>query len=274
MPDSISIDLDAFNNEALIDERVAAVDVSARGALRTALNYLYKADGPINLPRDRLLTAEPHLGLAEKIVIRWLYTRTNGSLRKTYGADALRAARSSRYRCGVCGFSDVRVLNIDHVDGRVEGTAFACLCANCHTIKSRESDWSGEKQRPAEAAVESTMCAHDIGDESNLKSITKQLCPVCHSDVENNARYPKYVCQACASKASSSDGRLLIFSNAGLSGGLTARFADTGESYVGSQCYIDGFPCRADEAYFGGIVIEALDPKVRCAPINSASAIK
>lgn len=159
MPDTISIDFEAFNNDARVDDRVAAVDVAARGALRTALNYLYKDDGPINLPRDRLLTAEPHLGPAEKIVIRWLYTRTNGSLRKSYGADALRAARSSRYRCEVCGFSDVRVLNIDHVDGRVEGTAFACLCANCHTIKSRESDWSGEKQRPEEPAADSHQLA-------------------------------------------------------------------------------------------------------------------
>lgn len=82
MPDTISIDLEAFNNDALVDDRVAAVDVAARGALRTALNYLYKDDGPINLPRGRLLTVEPHLDLAEKIVIRWLYTRTNGSLRK------------------------------------------------------------------------------------------------------------------------------------------------------------------------------------------------
>lgn len=260
MPDSTSIDLEAFNNDALVDERVAAADVSARGALRTALNYLYKDNGPINLPRNRLLAAEPYLGLAEKIVIRWLYTRTNGSLRKTYGVDALRAARSSRYRCEVCGFSDVRVLNIDHVDGRIKGTAFACLCANCHTIKSRDSDWSGEKQYPATAAAESTTCADDIAVGRTLRSITKQLCPVCRSDVEESERYPKYVCQACASKASSSDGRRLIFSNAGLSGGLTARFADTGEPYIGGRCYIEGIPCRADEAYFGGIVIETLEP--------------
>lgn len=263
MPDSISINLEAFNNTALVDERVAATDVSARGALRTALNYLYKDDGPINLPRGRLLAAEPHLHLAERIVIRWLYTRTNGSLRKTYGVDALRAARSSRYRCEACGFSDVRVLNIDHVDGRVEGTAFACLCANCHTIKSRESDWSGVKQHPAEVAEESTMCADDIDVGCNLNSITKQRCPVCYSDVEKNYRYPKYVCQACTAKAASSDGRRLIFNNAGLSGGLTARFADTGELYMGSRCYIEGLPCRVDEARFGGIVIEALDPTAR-----------
>jgi len=142
----ISIDTAAFNNDTLIAERVAAAADRDRGALRTTLNYLYMDDGPVNLPRKRLLAAEPHLSLAERIIVRWLYTRTNGNLRRTYGADALRAARTGRYRCQVCGFSDVRVLNIDHVDGRIAGTAFACLCANCHTIKSRKCDWSGKKQ--------------------------------------------------------------------------------------------------------------------------------
>jgi hypothetical protein len=36
-------------------------------------------------------------------------------------------------------------MNLDHVNGRVAGTPFACLCANCHTIKSRANDWNGEK---------------------------------------------------------------------------------------------------------------------------------
>jgi hypothetical protein len=98
----------------------------------------------VNLPRERLLVAEPHLQAAERVVIRWLYTRTNGNLRSSYGASALRAARDSRYRCEACNFGDVRVLNLDHVNGHVANSPFACLCANCHTIKSRESDWTGE----------------------------------------------------------------------------------------------------------------------------------
>lgn len=146
--DSLIIDGDAFNNSELTESRVAAVDASERGALRTALNFLYKDGGPVNLPRTRLIAAVPYLSLAEKTVIRWLYTRTNGNLRKTYGGTALIAARTSRYRCDTCGFGDVRSLNIDHVDGRITGTAFACLCANCHAIKSRRFDWSGKKREP------------------------------------------------------------------------------------------------------------------------------
>lgn len=145
MPTPLVINAAAFNDRARIEVRVAAVDKTAQGALRTALTYLYLDDGPTNLPRPRLVVAEFHLDATERIVVRWLATRTSGSLRKTYGAQALLAARRSRYRCEACGFADVRTLNIDHVDGRVVGTAFACLCANCHAIKSRKLDWTGVK---------------------------------------------------------------------------------------------------------------------------------
>ena len=146
MQQVIAIDATRFNNNGHVESRLAAVRTEEQGALRTALSYLYLDDGPINLPRLRLLAAESHLDATERIVIRWLYTRTNGSLRSEYGADALRAARASRYRCETCGFADVRVLNLDHVNGRTAGTPFACLCANCHTIKSREKDWTGNSR--------------------------------------------------------------------------------------------------------------------------------
>ena len=141
----LAIELARFNNDEHIEARVAAVPSSDCGALRSALRYLYKDDGPVNLPRDRLLTAERYLEAAERLLVRWLSTRSNGNLRSSYGTASLVAARTSRYRCEVCAFADVRVLNLDHVNGRVTGTPFACLCANCHAIKSRESDWTGEK---------------------------------------------------------------------------------------------------------------------------------
>ncbi len=64
----------------------------------------------------------------------------------------------------------------------------------------------------------------------------------------------------CLAKASSADGRLLRLGNAGLSGGIVAQFADTGEVYSSNGCYIDGVRCYADEAHFGGVVIEPTDP--------------
>ena len=147
MTNPMAIDLERFNNKPYIEERVLVADPADRGSLKTALSYLYIDGGPINLPRDRQKLAEKYLEEAEKILIRWLATRTNGSERKNYGSRALIAARSTRYRCQQCGFSDVRCLNLDHIDGRVDGTEFACLCANCHTIKSRQKDWSGKSLR-------------------------------------------------------------------------------------------------------------------------------
>lgn len=84
-------------------------------------------------------------------------------------------------------------------------------------------------------------------------------CPICGTSLEPQSRYPRYVCQACASRASSANGRLLTFSNEGLSGGYVASYADTGEPYDSHDCWIDGIACRADEARFGGIVIETRD---------------
>ena len=135
-----------FNNQSYIEERASLVPLEARGAIRTALSYLYLTQGPLNLPRDRMKIVENLVEPRERLLLRWLFTRTNGSLRSTYGHRALGAARASRFRCKSCGFGDVRALHIDHVNGRVEDGEFACLCANCHNIKSREKDWSGKRR--------------------------------------------------------------------------------------------------------------------------------
>lgn len=85
-----------------------------------------------------------------------------------------------------------------------------------------------------------------------------QRCPICATSVEPNSRYPCYVCQKCAAKATSADGRLLSFHNEGFSGGYVAHYADTGGDYPSHECFIEGVKCHADEARFGGIVIEAV----------------
>jgi len=63
----------------------------------------------------------------------------------------------------------------------------------------------------------------------------------------------------CAVKAASADGRVLEFSNVDMSGGFVAHYADTGEEYPSHECFIGGVKCRADEAKFGGIVIEVVE---------------
>lgn len=82
-----------------------------------------------------------------------------------------------------------------------------------------------------------------------------QSCPICGAEVSPNPRYPNYACEPCASRASDASGRRLQFGNVSLSGGLAARVADTGEDHPGGACFIDGIPCVAQEARFGGVVV-------------------
>jgi hypothetical protein len=132
-----------FDNEIFVETRISSAPKKIAGLLKTTLKFLYFMEGPKNLPRTRLLAAEPFLEPAEVVLTRWLYTRTNGSERKDYGAQALQAARRQRYRCEHCGHADVRVFQLDHVSGRKGPSEFSCLCANCHVLKSRGHDWSG-----------------------------------------------------------------------------------------------------------------------------------
>jgi hypothetical protein len=50
----------------------------------------------------------------------------------------------------------------------------------------------------------------------------------------------------------------VTFTNADLSGGFVGTYSDTGEEYSSHECFVDGVECRAEEAYLGGIVVEAM----------------
>jgi len=84
-------------------------------------------------------------------------------------------------------------------------------------------------------------------------------CPICSTALGPVPRYPRYVCRDCAARAADQNRRKLLFSNVDMSGGYMAEYADSGEAYNSRVCYIDGIECRAGEARFGGIVIEAVD---------------
>lgn len=154
VPEEFTVRADRFNNQAAMLERVLAAPAPVRSALKAALTYMYFIEGRTNLHAAERKIAEPLLDPAERVVIRWLATRTNGNLRAKYGKAALKAARSAQYRCQTCGYPDVRALNLDHVDGvRTAEGPFACLCANCHSVKSRRQDWTGKKKTVPTAAT-------------------------------------------------------------------------------------------------------------------------
>jgi len=83
-----------------------------------------------------------------------------------------------------------------------------------------------------------------------------QQCPICQKQVTPSERYPRYLCEDCAARAKSKDGRSLSFSNESFSGGFVAKYVDTSESHLSHECYIDSVQCYADEHHFGGIVIQ------------------
>lgn len=84
-------------------------------------------------------------------------------------------------------------------------------------------------------------------------------CPLCGAAMRFDPRYPRAVCPQCAAQARDSSGRLLDFYNEGLSGGFVALIRATGEPYPSHECFINGARCRADEARFGGIVIQVIE---------------
>jgi len=138
------------------EARVAAVEESDRDALRRTLGYLYLKDGPLSIARDSKTQAEQYLTPVELFVLRWLYKRTDGKLRRFYGPATLEAVRRSRYRCEKCGFADVRALNTEKADCDKEAgqIRFACLCANCNTVEARAKEMAAivsNEERAAQA---------------------------------------------------------------------------------------------------------------------------
>jgi len=47
-----------------------------------------------------------------------------------------------------------------------------------------------------------------------------------------------------------------------MSGGYAAEYADTGDPYDSHECFVDRIECYADEARFGGIIIQPIFNKM------------
>ena len=159
MTDSnFQIDGTYLGDSDAISARVAKVPESDQESFQLALGYLYLTDGPKSIPREGKGAAEKHLSEAELFVFQWLFKRTDGKLRKIYGAKVLDAVKKSRYQCAQCGFADVRALHIEKADDEKESgeKQFVCVCANCNTIAAREKEMgvvAVSKKRAAEAAA-------------------------------------------------------------------------------------------------------------------------
>ncbi|MFK7922727.1 MAG: hypothetical protein AB8H47_12260 [Bacteroidia bacterium] len=90
-----------------------------------------------------------------------------------------------------------------------------------------------------------------------------QICPNCSSRVSKYSRYPTYICVDCKALVTDAQGRKVSFGNTSFSGGCQGYYEGTDQKYDSNDCYIGSKRFRANEARFGGIVIELYDESRR-----------
>lgn len=103
-----------------------------------------------------------------------------------------------------------------------------------------------------------------VWSDEYKKNEIKQWCPHCGASVHYFGRYPKYICRECSSKdAFDKDGNFLDFTNLGISGGFKiitknkeGKIMDEDDTQQFCDCFIDGKLFFAQEARFGGTVIQ------------------
>lgn len=79
-------------------------------------------------------------------------------------------------------------------------------------------------------------------------------CPICDKNMFTFERYPKMICNECIELAVNKNGESIKFYNVDITGGFISMVNDVkGEEH---ECFINNIKCRADEARFGGIVVE------------------
>ena len=90
-----------------------------------------------------------------------------------------------------------------------------------------------------------------------MEESEKQHCPICSNEVIPMSRYSNYICDKCIKEATDGEGRKVVFGNTNVLGhGCQGKYRATDEEYETNICFIKGMKCKAQEAYFGGIVIQ------------------
>ena len=94
-----------------------------------------------------------------------------------------------------------------------------------------------------------------ISDPPNTNSTSQ--CPICNEDRYYSARYPTAVCNSCACQTTTLDGQQIEYYNTSVYGGFEGLV--NGEKTYDDICYINGKKCHAQEAKFGGIVVQLIE---------------
>jgi len=109
-----------------------------------------------------------------------------------------------------------------------------------------------------------TLAAYDhLLEEPGTRRYTHP-CPLCGRPALHTDRYPRSVCDSCYVRTADSTGRLVTGSNVSLTGGFVAHFTGTAEICAevtaSKRCWVGEDACSIDEAYLGGVVVQALRP--------------
>ncbi len=119
-------------------------------------------------------------------------------------------------------------------------------------------------------SLEAAQAAADRSADDNLKVTTmwrdsvaplpdEQGCFLCGCTLgvplESAKRYPKRLCDVCSLELVDRDGARVEFFNDASGRGVRGRYVESEAAYLQTDCYARGVHCRAEEAYFGGIVV-------------------
>ena len=85
------------------------------------------------------------------------------------------------------------------------------------------------------------------------KDNKEKNCPICSGKMYHSERYPNMICYECCEKTTT-NGEPISFYNQDATGGFYSLVGkEKGNIH---ECFVGDHKCYADEARFGGIVIQ------------------
>ena len=126
--------------------------------------------------------------------------------------------------------------------------------------------WMDERE-PIAVTFHASSIGLEFGPDAPKYGMLNQTpCPICESMIEHFERYPNYICGDCVSKLVDINDVPIRFQSETLLGtGIAAWLLDseTGKydkldpiSSMTGEAYCRGVLCKAQEAYFGGVIIQ------------------
>lgn len=196
--DEWTMDLSKFSTkEEIIEhaENLLFLSKSDEKSYISVLCFLYLKNYNIALSRNTV-KRQIELGRltdVERLAANKLSYRSSGTKAKhVYGMASVQAMRDANYRCCVCGLSDLRCLDIDHIQGRKKGQKdnpytsadFQILCSNHHAIKTRMESLEDDKREKRLLKLLQTTISDRTETDNNEIERLKKDCDL-HSHVSS-----------------------------------------------------------------------------------------